>query len=1609
MFRLLPVLLFVTALCPLSSLQSQTTIQARQQGIRTETLEAEFFSWTSYRLSSDAMGQALARGEREIRIRFRDDLDVVLQLEPAGLLAPGYNLRIQTEDGLAVRQPQQQKLYKGHVAGRPQDRVRLTVDEGFILGFFELGEEVYYIEPARRYAQARGLDDLYILYEKSQVRPRPDGTCAVAEQSRMDHRLHQGERSAGECYIVDIALAADYLLVQEQGSVGAAENEMLAILNAVQGNYDDEFEDQVLLQVVATFVSSCSTCDPWTSSTNVDALLPDFRNWGNGGGFGTTNYDLASLWSDRNFNGSTIGYAYVGGICGSARYNINQHFTGNLNLLRVLQAHELGHNFDAFHDASNSPHIMAPAVQNTSSWSNTSVNSIDNAINQVNGFCFVDCGQSNPPTADFTSDVTQGCAPLTVNFSDQSQGNPSSYNWSFPGGVPASSTASDPTVTYNAPGLYPVTLTVSNANGSDALTQNDYIEVEAPPIADFSFNTSGLLVSFTNTSAHGDTYSWDFGDGNFSSEVNPLHTYADAGTYVVTLTVTNNCGTDALQQAVTVFPPVEADFTYDNSGGCPPQTVQFTDQSLGNVATWQWTFPGGTPATASVPNPTVVYDTPGTYDVTLQVSDGSFQDVKTIGKAIAITGGPAASFDVSYTPGDTDASFASTASNATTYQWDFGNGQTASGPTATFNFGTDGSYTVVHVASNACGSDTAEQILNIVTLPSADFDASIPAPCAPTSVQFTNQSSANATGFSWSFPGGSPATSTEENPQVSYDQPGTYPVTLEVSNAAGTDAITKTDLVVLGDGPVPGFTFSNVPGQTTVSFTNNSQNADSYNWDFGGLASSTALNPTFDFPVAGTYVVTLTATNACGASSFTDSVFIVLPPVAAFAADQSSGCAPLDVVFSDLSTGSVTSRLWSFPGGTPATSTAPDPVVTYDQAGSYDVALIVSNAAGQDTLQLPDYIDVNGLPQAGFNAANTLGETQVSFTSTSSGADDYLWDFAGLGSSTLPNPGFDFPGDGQYDIQLIVQNDCGGDTSLQPVTIVTPPQADFSVDQTSGCVPLNVQFSELSSPNTTTWFWSFPGGSPASSSQPDPAVTYAQPGLYDVQLIAGNVAGADTFLRQAYVEVLEAPQAGFDFTVNGTTIQFTSTSVGADTYAWDFGDGNTSTQASPAHTYQDEGSFEVSLTVSNACGSDAVSDSVHILFSLPTVDFSADATAGCAPLTVQFTNASSANATAFEWTFEGGDPATSTARNPIVTFPQPGTYDVSLKAINAAGASTMSRMDFIEVDAGPEAAFQATIDGPAVQFANQSLRADSVRWLFGDGASSTRDFPVHTYAEADTFEVLLIAYNACGQDTASQVIALQGQPPLAGFTMDVREGCAPLQVQFSEESQGPVDSLWWSFGGGTPQQSLDPMPLVAFDQAGIHYVNLTVQNAWGTSVAEDSVVVLARPESAFDLDVRGSTVYFTSTSSGMNLSHDWQFGDGNTSSVPNPQHTYDSAGVYMVRLIVGNSCGLDTLIRQVDLRTVRVPEPPAEGPAVQLFPNPSRGVVWLETSGWSGDALRLSLVNSLGQVLEVRRIAVPGRRVLREQLDWSRFPAGLYVIRLESGQQHWQGELLIGR
>src|SRR5690606_38107138 len=172
----------------------------------------------------------------------------------------------------------------------------------------------------------------------------------------------------------------------------------------------------------------------------------------------------------------------------------------------------------------------------------------------------------------------------------------------------------------------------------------------------------------------------------------------------------------------------------------------------------------------------------------------------------------------------------------------------------------------------------------------------------------------------------------------------------------------------------------------------------------------------------------------------------------------------------------------------------------------------------------------------------------------------------------------------------------------------------------------------------------------------------------------------------------------------------------------------------------------------------------------------------------------------FEWYFPGRTPSFSTQENPVVTYPNPGFYDVTLIVENIAGLDELSIQNLIEVAPLPEADFNFAVNGLSVQFIDASVDANNYLWIFGDGNTSPSHCPNHDYEAGGTYQVMLISSNDCGSDTAFATVSLNAEP-VADCTVSVSEGCVPLTVIFTSTSQGEVTSYNWSFPGGSPSAS----------------------------------------------------------------------------------------------------------------------------------------------------------------------------------------------------------------
>ncbi len=639
----------------------------------------------------------------------------------------------------------------------------------------------------------------------------------------------------------------------------------------------------------------------------------------------------------------------------------------------------------------------------------------------------------------------------------------------------------------------------------------------------------------------------------------------------------------------------------------------------------------------------------------------------------------------------------------------------------------------------------------------------------------------------------------------------------------------------------------------TVEFYDLSENAVSWNWYFGDGNSSELQNCTCTYFDPGYYTVSLTVNNLAGSSNTTireDYIFVQMRPVPGFIANVTEGTFPLTVQFTDESqyTESVE---WDFGDGN--TSNELNPVHTYSEAGLYSVSLIATGNNTSVTKTIDNYINVTTSPVPDFSSNITAGTVPLSvqFIDESQYAESVEWDFGDGDSSTDRNPAHTYSESGLYTVSLTA---IGNRTSVVKtvndfINVTIPPLPNFSVNIIEGTFPLAVQFSDNSS-YTESVEWDFGDGD--SSTERNPVHTYSEAGLYSVSLIATGNGTSVTKTVDDFINVTAPPVPDFITNVTeGTfplTVQFTDNSRYAESVIWDFGDGDSSFQRNPVHTFTASGLYTFSLTATgnNTSVTKIADDFINVTVP-PVPDFSANITEGLYPLSVQFTDNSS-YAESLEWDF--GDGNTSTDLSPLHTYSEAGLYTVSLTATGNRTSVTRTAESYINVILPPIPDFGANVTtGPyplTVQFMDNSIYAESVVWDFGDGSVSNEKNPVHTYKERGLYTVTLGAggngttVNKPVQDFIN--VTIPPFPPEANFSVNVTREPAPLTVSFLDESYNSV-SWEWDIDGDGWVDYIEANPVHTYETAGIYNVSLYVSNAYGndTEVVKGCINVLTHP------------------------------------------------------------------------------------------------------------------------------------------------------------------------
>jgi len=626
-------------------------------------------------------------------------------------------------------------------------------------------------------------------------------------------------------------------------------------------------------------------------------------------------------------------------------------------------------------------------------WHNSNNNAGSDPSFAVNDMELTTPSASTSITSDFNADNMTICQGSTITFTDASTASGTTINswaWNFDatsvGGVsPSTANTQGPhTVTYNTAGTFDVTLVVGDGTLSDTKTIQVTVNASAnagpnntanvctnggSTTLDLNTLLSGADAGGTWTETSG-TPSGQFTAGTGIFDGNGL-TIGNTYTFDYTVTGTAPCPNDVATMTITIIDcssgSVTADFNADNITICQGSTITFTDASTASGTTinsWNWTFNSGSPSSGGTQGPhTITYSSVGTFDVTLEVGDGTLSDTKTIQVTVnavanagpnntsnVCTNGGSTTLDLNTLLSGADAGGTWTETSGTpsgqftagTGMFD-GNGLTI-GNTYTFD------YTVTGTAP--CPNDVATMTISIIDCSSgnvtANFNADNITICQGQTITFTDASTASGTtinSWNWTFNSGTPSTANTQGPHtITYSSAGTFDVTLVVGD--GTLSDTKTTQVTVNAAPTVTATAN--PSTTLCTgdqVTLTGGGASTYVWD-NGVTDGVAFP--VNTPGSNTYNVTGTDANGCtNTASVTLTVSDCAPLIAGFSF-QDDICVGDCITFTDTSSGNPVSWLWDFgSNATPSTSTDQDPgTVCFNTVGVQQVQLTITDAGG---------------------------------------------------------------------------------------------------------------------------------------------------------------------------------------------------------------------------------------------------------------------------------------------------------------------------------------------------------------------------------------------------------------------------------------------------------------------------------------------------------------------------------------------------------------------------------------------------------------------------------------------------------------------------------------
>ena len=1083
------------------------------------------------------------------------------------------------------------------------------------------------------------------------------------------------------------------------------------------------------------------------------------------------------------------------------------------------------------------------------------------------------------------------------------------YNWSFPNGLPALSTSAIPgAVSYSQAGNQTITLSVSNTCGTTTDTKSFAVNtgpvISVPASSAYCAGiTTGAFALSSNPAA---TVNWTNDNTTTglnsagTSNINAFTTVNNtSSTQIsnVTATATLSGCTGSNTFAITVYPKVNAPVATTPINYCIGQTASPLTAAAGNGNTLLWySVANGGTASSIAPTPDVSIAGTTHYYVSQVSTVGNCEGLRT---DIAVT--------VNAIP-----AFTATPTNPTTCGTRTGfitlNGLTANTP-YTITYTKDGANQTASLTSDGGGfvilnnlssglyDDIVVTANNCPSTAAGPFSLSDPNPpvapvltntgplCSGNTLQLnaTTNSIGTAT-WTWTGPNG--FTNTLFNPSipnVTTAASGDYFATVTINNCTSIPGKTT---VVINPTPATPLITTNSPvcSGNTVNFTNtNSGTGVTYNWTGPNNFTSADLNPSIagiTLAAAGDYTVKATL-GACSAQTVVPVVVNETPAIGSTSKTDPTQCASAtgSITLSGLSA-TKTYTVSYTKNGTPASKTITadgngNVLIDALTSGTYDNLQVAINNCSSNTIGPITLNDPNppAAPNAGSNAPLCAGAT-LNLTASSNNSGTYAWSGPNGYNSPLQNPTIPdvaAVNAGTYTVTITVNNCISLPTSINVIvnSLAAAPAAATPVEYciNTAAVPLA---ATANNGGTLNWFTVANGGTALPSAPTPSTATVGSVFYYVSQTSTSGCEGARTAIEvithtDAKAEFLPTKDTGCaPFVITPGVINLQPHPEANANYQWYANDVLIgSGTAFPSYTIQnDHDSVTIKLKALSlfGCKDDSLSQK-FFTYQLPKPAFAASQTNGCGPLTIAFTNNTpQPQLFHFKWIFGNGQTSTDINPSPVIFATNPTYGDTIYHVVLLAYTTcdTITASTDILVKSKPKALFSpdktAGCSPLPVRFANVSKGfGTGYQWFFGDGGSTTTNDTSsvqHTYTTGiqDTFYAKMVATNECGTDTATYAIVVSPNKVKLRVAVNGNQttGCAPHTVQFINASSG-ANVFQWNFGDGNTLNTTKNIDTVThiFLNGGTYNVVLFASNGCSDTTTTEMITAFDKPAAAY--------------------------------------------------------------------------------------------------------------------------------------------------------------------